>query len=273
MSQSGPSIERPPRTTSSASIGTALFGIDLRRKLKSRKTLILFLIQLLPVMAAAVSLFWGTVDGLELFETTIESIYLTVLMPLAALFFGGPTIVDDVDDKTITYLTLRPISRTTLLAGKLASSMVLAVAVTVIPVVIFFVTCILGSAAGLGESLSLLGAAAGTMAVGAITYTAIFALLGVIFSSTLLPGIVYYIVFELIFGSVPIIEFLSVKFHLSTLGGFDAEDGGMRETLEEFLLDQPLEFEWWVGLGICAMITAAAITAAALVFRNRQFHV
>lgn len=276
MSDAEPTIDRPPRRLSPLATGAELLKLDLWRKFRSRKTLILFLIQLIPALVAAVSLVWGDLDGFQVFESTIENVYLPLLLPLAALFLGGPTIVDEVEAKTITFLTLRPLSRATLLLGKLGASIILAVAITVVPVLIFFGICSLGASAGLGEGLSLLGTGTAAVAVGAVTYTTIFALLGVVFASTLLPGIVYYVVFELIIAALPLVEFLSVKFHLYTLGGFDraeAEGGGWRQQLEELLLDQPLEFDWWVGLLFCAVVTGAALLVATVIFRNREFRV
>ena len=267
--------DTPSRQLSPIRLGLNLYKLDLARKLRARKTLILFAIQLLPVAVALLALIWVDLDGLQVFEETVAGVYLPFLIPLAALFFGGPTIVDEVEGRTITYLTLRPVPRSILFAAKLAASVLLTVATSTISVIAFYLVCTLGGG-GLTEGLDLLGWAAFAVVVGAKTYTTIFALLGVVFASTLLPGIVYYVVFELIIGAVPIVEMLSVKFHLYTLGGFDrtgADDGGARETLEQFLLDQPLEFDWWVGFVACVLITAAATLIAATVFRSREFHV
>lgn len=275
MPTSSPDIERPPRDTSAVKLAFRLASLDFTRQLKSRKTLILFLIQFLPALVSALALFWGDLDGLGVFEGTVERVYLPLMLPLAALFFGGPTIVDEVEAKTITYLTLRPMSRTALLMGKLTSSIAMALCVTVIPVVVFFAVCAIGGSAPLAEGMPMLGSAAGTVAVGAITYTSVFALLGVVFSSTLLPGIVYYVVFEMVLGTIPVIEVLSIKFHLSTLGQLQPEQedaGAIRQQLEQLLLDQPLDFDWWVGLVICGVITATAIGVSAILFQDRQFH-
>lgn len=271
-----PAIDRPPRRLSAPSQGAHLFGLDLRRQIRSRKTVLLFLVQLLPAIIAVITLLLGDRDGLDLFESTVETVYLPLLLPLAALFFGGPTVVDEVEGRTITYLTLRPLPRSTLFLSKLTTSMVLAVAVTAIPIILFFTVCVVGSPASFGNGLSLLGSAVAATTAGAIAYTAIFAFLGVIFASTLLPGIAYFVFVELILAAIPIIEFISVKFHLFTLGGFQqSADGeqGIRDQMAEFLLNQPLEFDWWVGLLYLGTVTAGAVILSALVFRNRQFHV
>ncbi len=277
MSDTSPApIKRPPRNLSATSLGFHLFGLSLKRHIRSRKTLFLFLVQLIPVVLALFSRITGNGGGLAEFEATFTQVYLPYLLPLAALFFGGPTVVDEVEGRTITYLTLRPLSRSTLFLSKLATSIALAIVVTVIPVILFFAVSVIGSADPMGGSLATLGAAIASTVGGATAYTAIFALLGVIFASTLLPGIVYYLVFEIILGALPVIEFISIKFHVFTLGGFrrgvDGEER-LRDEIARFLLDQPLEFDWWVGLLCLIFVTTAAVVLSATVFRNRQFHV
>lgn len=55
-------------------------------------------------------------------------IVLSVLVPLAAVISGSAVISEEVDDRTITYLLTRPISRASILVGRwLASATVLAV--------------------------------------------------------------------------------------------------------------------------------------------------
>jgi ABC-2 type transport system permease protein len=148
---------------------------------------------------------------------------------------------------------------------------------TIVSILILFGICTIGGIIGADGAFALLGssiATIATIAFGAVAYTAIFALLGVVFSATLLPGIVYYVVFELIVGAISVIEMLSLKFHLRLMGGFDTGEGGaLRETLEQMLLDQSLTFDWWFGLLFTAMATAGAVVLSALLLKNRQFHV
>ena len=267
-------IQGKARDLSPVALGWRLFSLDLKRKYRGRKTLFLLAVQLLPAFIVGLALIWQDMEGIALFEGAVESVYIPLLLPLTALFFGGPTVVDEVEGQTITYLTLRPLSRTTLYLAKLATSVCLAVAVSVVPILILFGICTIGGIIGADGAFALLGSSIATVAFGAVAYTAIFALLGVVFSATLLPGIVYYVVFELILGAIPVIEMISLKFHLRLMGGFDTGEGGaIRETLEQMLLDQALTFEWWFGLIFTTLATAGAVVLGALLFKNRQFHV
>lgn len=264
-------IERPPRSLSSFPLGLRLFTLDLRRQLLARKTLTILIIQLLPILIGAFFVIGQNVDGMTLFRNTVEHVYIPFLLPLAALFFGGPTIVNEVEGRTITYLTLRPISRSALYLAKLASSIGAALAVTLLPVLLLFGVSLIGSADGFSESLALLGPALGAIAIGAVAYTSLFAFLGALASATLLLGIVYFVIIEMVLAVLPVLELLSVKFHLRTIGGYQGADRA--SFLDRLILDQPLTFDWWVGLLIAALFSLAAIIAGMLVFREKQYHV
>lgn len=266
-----PTIERPPRQISGLTLGTRVFSLDLQRLLRARKTIILLVVQLLPVILAVVFILWRDLDGMSLFRDTVERVYIPFLLPLAALFFGGPTIVDEVEGRTITYLTLRPISRPILYLGKLASSMAAALGVTLLPIILLFAVCQIGTVDSLSDSLAMLGAALGAIAVGAITYTAIFAFLGVLVASTLLLGIVYFILVELVMASIPILELLAVKFHVRTIAGYQGTDRA--GFLDNLVLDEPLAFDWWFGLLVAGIMTFIVVSLAAMIFKQRQYHV
>lgn len=267
-----PTIERPLRSLGTITLGLRLFSLDFSRTIRARKTIALLLLQLLPVIVATIYIAFRDLDGTSLFRNTVEFVYLPLLLPLAALFFGGPTVVNEIEGRTITYLTLRPIPRGLLYLSKLASSICATLAITVLPVLLLYFSCtLLGTSGGVSISMKTLAGALGAVATGAITYTAIFALLGVLLFSSLLLGIVYFIVVELVFAALPIIELISVKFHLRTIAGYQGSDRA--GFLERLILDEPLNFEWWFGLSAAGMMTLFAVTIATLIFRQRQFHV
>ena len=264
-------IERPPRSLAAFPLGLRLYTLDLRRQVLARKTFTILIIQLLPVLIGAFFVIFQNLDGITLFRNTIEHVYIPFLMPLAALFFGGPTIVNEIEGRTITYLTLRPLSRSTLYLAKLASSITTALAVILLPVLLLFGIALIGGADGFSESLAILGPALLAITAGAIAYTSLFAFLGALASATLLLGIIYFVIVEMVLAALPVLELLSVKFHLRTIAGFQGADRA--GFLERMILDQPLNFEWWVGLLVTTFFSLAALVAGTLIFREKQYHV
>ena len=59
----------------------------------------------------------GAVNGSAVFGSMIWLLYIRFIVPVLGVFYGTSLIADEVDDKTITYLFVRPISRTAVLVG------------------------------------------------------------------------------------------------------------------------------------------------------------
>ena len=67
------------------------------------------------------------------FGYVIWMLYLTVIVPILGVFYGTSLMADEVEDKTITYLFVRPIRRGAVLLGKYLAYVVCTVFV-VLPV-------------------------------------------------------------------------------------------------------------------------------------------
>lgn len=247
-----------------------LLSTQLRLLAMSRKTRALLAIQLVPVLGAFVYVMFEEVDGLTMFTGIVESIVVPFLVPLAAIFFGGPAIVDEMEGRTLTYLTLRPVGKGTLFVGKALAGTAMAVPLVVLPVLALFGIC-LWQSSDYGETLQTLPKILGALAVGTATYTAIFATLGAAFASTLLASIVYFVVFEMVIGALPVLELLSMRYHIRGMAGLSATD--RLGILDRMVLEEPLVFEWWVGLSIMAAVAVVALAAGTWIFRERQYYV
>ncbi len=267
-------IERPPRQLAAPALAAQIFALDFRRRFRARSFWILLAALCFPAAVAAIQVATGSLSA-DYLTALVDAAVLPFLVPLAALFLGGPTIIDEVEGQTLTYLTLRPIPRGLLFIAKLASSLSLALIAVLGSLGLLTVVGVIGGHPPSPSTLAHLFASA---ALGALAYTALFATLGVLFSATLLPGIVYFVVFEVIFFAIPLLELLSVKFHLHIVAGLDptgaADDdtGGLRGLLEQLLLDAPLELAPWHSALVILAVTPAFILAGALLFERRQFH-
>lgn len=261
--------ETSARKLGAASMLGTLLGAQVKLLLLQRKTRALFVVQMLPVLAAFVYVGFESVDGLTMFSGIVENITIPLLVPLAAIFFGGPAIVDELEGRTLTYLTLRPIGKGTLFVGKALAAVLVCVPVVLVPLLLLFLLC-LWQSPDLGVALETLAPTTGAIALGTITYTLIFAALGAAFASGLLVSIVYFLVFEIGFGVLPIVEVLAVRFHLRTAGGLVSDQPGL---LDKIVLEEPIVLEWYWGVAILGAVAAIALGLGAWVFRERQYHV
>lgn len=258
-----------PAPSAAAQFQTLLIT-QLRQLLRARKTIALFIVQLIPAVAAFVYVIFQDTDGLTMFRNIIESVTFPFLVPLAALFYGGPTIVDEMEGRTLTYLTLRPIPRPVLYLGKLAAGWIMGAAVVVLPMIaLFFVSLVTSN--DLAATVGSLGQLSAAAAIGVVCYSSIFALLGAMFSSSLISGIVYFVAFEIVFAALPVLELLSVRYYLRTIAEFNA--GDRLGVLEQFILDKPIVFPVWAGLLVTGLLIAASAGAGAYVFQEKQYNV
>jgi len=119
------------------------------------------------------------------------------------------------------------------------------------------------------ESLPVLGRVLAAASCGIIAYSAIFAALGALFASSLLASILYFVAFEMVMATLPVLELLSIRFHLRTIAGFTSSD--RLGFLDRMVLDQPLHVEWWVSLLIIGVLTALGIAGGSMIFKEKQY--
>jgi ABC-type transport system involved in multi-copper enzyme maturation permease subunit len=128
--------------------------------------------------------------GPAIFGLMIWGMYLRFIVPVLGVFYGTSLIADEVEDKTITYLFTRPISRGAVLVGKYLAYLGCTTFVVLPSVVVVYLLVVplrgsLGAAfPDLLKDLLLLG-------LGLAVYGAVFAFVGAAFKRPLLIGLVF----------------------------------------------------------------------------------
>jgi ABC-2 type transport system permease protein len=247
-----------------------LYRVQLLQMARTRKSIALMVIQLLPVLLGLIFALKTEQDGLMLFKDIISIVSLPFLVPLAALFHGGPAIVDEMEGRTLTYLTLRPIPRPAIFMGKTLAGITLACAQVLIPILLLFIVCVAKSS-DFGATLGSLAQLSGAAMMGVITYSFIFAFLGAAFSTSMLPSIIFFVFFEMMLAALPVMELLSVRYYIRMLGGLTASD--RFGILEKFINDQPLLFSWWAGLIVLTLLSTTTAAAGSYIFKEKQYYV
>lgn len=259
------------RTLSPGSQIATIYQTDLRRLALAKKTLVLLCVQLLPVVFALVYVFFENIDGLSMFSDTVESVMFPFLIPLAAVFYGGPALVDEMEGKTLTYLTLRPVPKPALFIGKWLAGTTVAVGLVLVPVVSLLVITLIASGGDVGTSAGTIAQILGATVLGTACYTAIFAALGAMSAKSLFSGIMYFVVVELLFTLFPILELLSVRYHMRNAAGFSAAK--RLGILDRLVFDKPLLIDWWIGFVVLGVICALAVGIGAAIFSTKQYQI
>jgi hypothetical protein len=86
----------------------------------------------------------------------------------------------------------------------------------------------------------------------------------------LVASILYFFVVEMVISRLPILELLSVRFHLRGVAGFEST---RPEWLDQLFLEEPIRLTWWLGAVVLFAIGSSALAAGALVFRHKNYHV
>ncbi len=262
---------RPERNLSALNVTRALLSAQIGQLITARKTWALLGIQGVMIAVAVVALARDEyLDGLTLFRTIIENVTFPFVIPMVALFFGGPTIVDEMEGRTLTYLTLRPIPKPMLYLGKLGGAVFVGSLVLMVPTLLLFTVCVFGGGDP-GATAGLISRMLAACALGVATYSVVFAALGALFARSMLAGIVYFLIFEIVFAALPILQFASVRFHLRIVAGFAKEESD--NLLLKMLFQDATDPPMWIGLLACMLCFVLFTALGTIVFRTRQYDV
>jgi ABC-2 type transport system permease protein len=274
----------PPPTARPGFLSSAIrvFDLSLGRMLWSRRSVFLAVLVGGPVLLAGAIRFaislepaalprvnGATVNGAAMFGMVIWLLYIRFIVPVLGVFYGTSLIADEIDDRTITYLFVRPIPRAAILVGKYLSYLACTVLLVLPSVVIvyFLVVPIAGGSIG-GEFLSLI-ADLGMLIVGLAAYGAVFALVGARMKRPLVVGLVFAFGWEpgvLLFPGY--LKRVTVAYYLQALVPHTMpQDSGLSVLMQVFQEVPSVA----MSLASLAGIAAAALWLAGRAVESREY--
>jgi ABC-2 type transport system permease protein len=199
MTMATPSAPQP----SVAASALRIFDLSLGQMLWSRRSVFLGVLLGGPVLLAValrvvgalvhsgVQINGARVGGGAIFGMMIWLLYLRFIIPVLGVFYGTSLIADEIDDKTITYLFVRPIPRRAVLLGKYLAYLACTI-LLVLPsvMIVFFLVVPIGGGSIAAAFPSLLADLA-MLAIGLASYGALFAWVGTRLKRPLVIGLVF----------------------------------------------------------------------------------
>lgn len=171
-----------------------LFFLPLGRR--ARRSKVFYLISFLPVILAAIfkfsQIFTGQpkFEGIYIFSNMIMGFYLQFMILILALFYGTSVCSEELEGKTLTYLTTRPVSKSAIILGKYAAYTTLIVLMVVFGLVFSFL--ILNGNELLNFSLyRILFRNMAVLVLGLICYTAFFTMIGTFLKRSIMFGLIF----------------------------------------------------------------------------------
>jgi ABC-2 type transport system permease protein len=198
---------------------TAIFVLTLRQLAGSRRLWLVLVLVALPVLAAVVfEVGDPTTTSGRFADNVTRTLVASGILPLVMLLFATSAFGNELVDRTLGYLVLKPIARWRIVLAKLGAAFV----VGGVPVAAsgFLVVALVG-AGGLHGAL----ATGAGLLLGAAAYAALFTWAGLATRHALLIGLVYVFVWEATLAAyLDGIRFLSIRrYTLAVIHGLDGE--------------------------------------------------
>jgi len=238
---------------------------------RAKKTRVFALLALLPVvLSAAVRMNQLARDapageGLTIFSSFLMVFYLQFLLVVLTLFFGTSVVTEEIEGKTLPYLTTRPLSKPGIVLGKYAAYTTI---ISVLVLVSLFGAFLILAGGRLADGSAWLAflRAAGVLVLGVLGYTAFYTLLGAVLKRSIFVGLIFGFGWESVISYFPgSTQRFSIVHSLKSL--LPASSDG-RFSLLMFRLEPtrpPL------AILALALITAGALVTAGLVFRWKEY--
>ncbi len=178
----------------------------------------------LPVLIAGIVAAMGGGDSDGVVLGVINGMLAFVVLPLVTMVLGTSAFGNELEDRTLGYLLLRPVNRLRVAAPKLAVVILVAAPLLVVSGVVSVLI-------GLDGDGRAAGAVAAGIAAGAVAYSSVFLWLGLLTTRAKGFALFYVFLWEGVMASfLEGIRYLSIRFYsLSIMHGVDEKGLGALE--------------------------------------------
>jgi ABC-2 type transport system permease protein len=188
-----------------------VFWLTVRQFLGGKAIRVVIGLSLIPVLFGLIYMLDPSTERPRRYFGNVVFVELMIptLLPLTVLVLGTSAFGDEVEDRTLPYLLLKPVSRLRIVMEKLIGSVLISG-----PIVIggLAITYALVFRDQWQDNLRLFAAVAVASAVATVTYSAIFMLVSLLISRALVAALIYSLVWESILGRwVPGLRYVSIR--------------------------------------------------------------
>ena len=251
----------------------AVFRLSLGVLLKSKRTLVIGLLCVLPVLGSLLgtSLILSGVAAHELTGFSLTSFiivngYVYVLLAVVTLFYATALVSDEVEDKTITYLFMRPVTKATIYLGKYLAYLVAASTLLLPSAAACFLISMFADPSGeFSHHLPILLQDLAVLALGILAYGALYTMLGAFTRRPVFVGLGFTLIWETLVTFIPgYLNKLTIKHYLLALLPHPVGQRGILG-LFETATSGPLAVMVLLGT------TAGLLALGAWLFTNKEY--
>ena len=194
--------------------------LTIRQFLRSRSIYVVLGLALLPsILALILQLAIDDLslrDARDMFANVLyRGMFVGTLLPLATLILATSAIGDEIEDRTMQYLALKPISRARIVLEKSLAAFLVLVPVVWLGIAVMWAILAWGK---FGEMRELLTAALLSSLVAILGFGSLFLLLSMVIQRALLVGIFYIFIWESSLSRwLPGIRAISIRHYTESL--------------------------------------------------------
>lgn len=206
--------------------------LTLRQFSGGRAIRIVAFFALIPVLFALIFLIDSEGSTpIEFMATHFEEIIAPTIMPLAILVLATNALGNELEDRTMVYLVLKPLSRMRIVLEKYAAIVITATIMLWLGTLATFLVAMRGDAA---RNLDMLAAIWMSVFFAVIGYGALFLMISLLIPRALLAGILYSLLWETTFSRfIPGIRVFSIRHYVQSIYArvFDNPIAGVDEPM------------------------------------------
>ena len=242
-----------------------VMGLTVRYLLGTRRVIAMALLSALPVVltlslaAARVATF-----DILLFQVLMIPLFLQVVVIFVTLVNATAIIREEIEDNTLPYLLIRPISKAAVAVYKYLGYLVVVLVLLVPPVVLSYAVTEAYQGTAFTTDIDVLQGFLVATVLGGAAYGGVFLSISVLFRKPLALGLLFGFVWESIIGTLPgDVPKLSLNYYLrAILKGMIGIN-----PLTGFLTDVS------AGLGVLILVgfTLAAVILSVAIFQQMEF--
>lgn len=176
-----------------------VMALTIRQFTGGRAVRVVAALSLIPSLFALINVI--NPEGMESIEfvrdVILTDLFFATLLPITTLILATAALGNEIEDRTLPYLTLKPLSRLRIVVEKWLGCIIVAIPV-ICSLLLLSMLILLGGSAS-DYQRTILGALAAT-AIGIGAYSAVFMLISLVIHRALLLGIIYTFVLETTLG-------------------------------------------------------------------------
>ncbi len=161
-----------------------------RRARKLRAFVLLGLIPIVLAVVVRIAFADRSADVMSVFQDILMIYHLQFLAVILTLFYGTSVCSEEIEGKTLPYLTTRPLSKSGIIIGKFAAYTALSALIVVLSLAVSYLIMNSSRLGSLGAWTALLRYA-GVLLLGLMAYTALFTFLGTLLKKSILIGLAF----------------------------------------------------------------------------------